>query len=523
MITPFCRISGALVASSILAALVACNSGNHTGPNSVASVAVSPSTATVAVGDTVALVAQAKDPGGNVISGRAFTFASSDTTKAAVNAAGVVTAVAAGSARISATTSGVSGQAQMTLVTVQDNWTTYGHDGHRTAASRASIKGPLKLAWSYTPVGTAKNSLLSTEYPLATTKVVVVREGLSINFGFGITPSAEGVSPAGAHLWTYAMGSDADFGDWASIYNNKLVINDDGIRYVDLNTGKSVHGGGVDYWGESLADSVAGLFLVNDVQIDGPGVFVSAYDTAGKSKWTQNSYRKCRGSASAMAGGLALNNGILFFAPAYSTGADTIHLPFGSGVYAFNASTGAPVTFKSTTPFSRLSADGANVYLVEKTSLVARAQSDLHVVWSVSVTNPGEQAPVLANGLVLIATDADVEAYSAQSGHKAWTSAALSGAAAHWSNTSQGSTCGYVTIPESQGPTATMAAALASRTLVVTAFDGVHVLSLADGHDVWHGPVAGSSGLGNPIIVNDPATGAIVYVTDFAKLYALIP
>jgi hypothetical protein len=98
----------------------------------------------------------------------------------------------------------------------------------------------------------------------------------------------------------------------------------------------------------------------------------------------------------------------------------------------------------------------------------------------------------------------------------------MSGAAAHWYSTYQGGTCGTVQIPVAYGPTTTIAAALGSRTLVVTAYDGIHVLALGTGVDLWHGRVTGIPGnVGNPVIVNDPAKGAVVYVEDGGKLYAL--
>jgi outer membrane protein assembly factor BamB len=224
-----------------------------------------------------------------------------------------------------------------------------------------------------------------------------------------------------------------------------------------------------------------------------------------------------------MAGGLALNNGVLFYAPAYSVGLPATQLPFASGVFAFNTSTGAKVAYHASTPYSRLSADDSRVYLVENTNkLVALAQSDLHQVWSVAVTNPGEQAPVIANGLVIIGTATDVEAYDASTGAKSWSSAAMNGAAAHWYSTYQGGTCGTVQIPVAYGPTTTIAAALGSRTLVVTAYDGIHILALGTGVDLWHARVTGIPGnVGNPVIVNDPAKGAVVYVEDYGKVYAL--
>src|SRR5439155_942477 len=66
----------------------------------VASVTVSPATASVTAGQTVQLAATPKDAGGNPLSGRVVTWASSNTSVATVNGSGLVSGVAAGSATI---------------------------------------------------------------------------------------------------------------------------------------------------------------------------------------------------------------------------------------------------------------------------------------------------------------------------------------------------------------------------------------------------------------------------------------
>src|SRR5439155_653910 len=63
----------------------------------VASVTVSPATATVQVGQTMQLAAAPKDANGNSLSGRTITWASGSTAVATVSASGFVTGVAAGS------------------------------------------------------------------------------------------------------------------------------------------------------------------------------------------------------------------------------------------------------------------------------------------------------------------------------------------------------------------------------------------------------------------------------------------
>jgi uncharacterized protein YjdB len=68
------------------------------------------------VGGTQQLTATTKDANGNVLSGRAISWSSSSTGISTVSSSGLVTAVAAGNATISATSEGISGGAAITVV-----------------------------------------------------------------------------------------------------------------------------------------------------------------------------------------------------------------------------------------------------------------------------------------------------------------------------------------------------------------------------------------------------------------------
>jgi len=81
----------------------------------VASVTVTPATASVAMSQTVQLTATPKDANGNPLTGRAISWSSSDNTIATVNSSGLVTGVAAGSVTITATSEGKSGTASVTV------------------------------------------------------------------------------------------------------------------------------------------------------------------------------------------------------------------------------------------------------------------------------------------------------------------------------------------------------------------------------------------------------------------------
>src|SRR6266513_1669900 len=81
----------------------------------VASVTVAPATASMSVGQTVQLTATPKDSAGSALTGRPVTWTSSNTSVATVNGSGLVTAVVAGTATITATSEGKSGTSAVTV------------------------------------------------------------------------------------------------------------------------------------------------------------------------------------------------------------------------------------------------------------------------------------------------------------------------------------------------------------------------------------------------------------------------
>ena len=90
--------------------------GGQQQPPSVASVAVTPSTATlVSLGETIQLAASALDASGNAVADKTFTWSSSDDSIATVSDAGLVTAVVDGPVTITATTAGVEGTAAIEI------------------------------------------------------------------------------------------------------------------------------------------------------------------------------------------------------------------------------------------------------------------------------------------------------------------------------------------------------------------------------------------------------------------------
>jgi uncharacterized protein YjdB len=91
---------------------------NAPAPVPVASISVSPSAPSIQVGATVQLSAVTRDAGGNVLTGRAISWSSSNTSVATVSSSGLVSALAAGLATITATSGTANGTSALTVTLV---------------------------------------------------------------------------------------------------------------------------------------------------------------------------------------------------------------------------------------------------------------------------------------------------------------------------------------------------------------------------------------------------------------------
>jgi hypothetical protein len=85
-------------------------------PPPVASVSVTPESASLTAGQTVQLTATPRDASGNPLSGRVVTWSTSSAAVATVSASGLVSAVAPGAATITATSEGQGGEAAITVI-----------------------------------------------------------------------------------------------------------------------------------------------------------------------------------------------------------------------------------------------------------------------------------------------------------------------------------------------------------------------------------------------------------------------
>jgi uncharacterized protein YjdB len=99
-----------------VAALGCGGGGGATGPAPIESISVTLTQSSIVIGDHTSGSATARDASSNVLVGRTMTWSSSNSGVATVDGTGVVTAVAAGTAGITASSEGKSGTANLTVV-----------------------------------------------------------------------------------------------------------------------------------------------------------------------------------------------------------------------------------------------------------------------------------------------------------------------------------------------------------------------------------------------------------------------
>jgi outer membrane protein assembly factor BamB len=150
-------------------------------------------------------------------------------------------------------------------------------------------------------------------------------------------------------------------------------------------------------------------------------------------------------------------------------------------------------------------------------ALIARSQKDGSVTWQQAFTSAGAQAPVLAAGMVIVAHDSTtISAYDQATGKKKWD-AMVANAQAYSSPLTFSGGCNNDSVPTVMNPRTTIAAALASQTLVVAGADVIHVLKLETGKEQWSGaPATTMPPYRDPVIVGDTA-----YVMDQTGLVQL--
>src|SRR5437899_6183513 len=185
----------------------------------VASVTVSPATASLTVGATTQLTATPKDANGTALSGRVVTWGTSNAAIATVSASGLARGVAAGSATITATSEGKSGTAAMTVTNVPVATVTVtpaiatlltGATLQLTATPRDALGNPLSgrvVTWSSNALSVASvtGTGLVTGVAVGFATITATSEGVSGSAAITVT-----VLSTGGNYYVAPSGSDAN-------------------------------------------------------------------------------------------------------------------------------------------------------------------------------------------------------------------------------------------------------------------------------------------------------------------------
>jgi uncharacterized protein (TIGR02145 family) len=109
-------LSLTVAALGFLAACGGGDGGTPPSPRAVASVDVTPNSATISPAQSVQLSAIARDAGGNALSGKVLAWSATPASVGTISGTGSVTAIAPGVLTVAATADGVRGEAQVTVV-----------------------------------------------------------------------------------------------------------------------------------------------------------------------------------------------------------------------------------------------------------------------------------------------------------------------------------------------------------------------------------------------------------------------
>ena len=216
-------------------------------PAPVASVTVSLASSSANPGQTTQATATTRDANNNVLTGRVVTWGSSNPAVATVSSSGLVTAVAAGTAQITATSEGQSGSATYTVnspppppapvasvtVSVTSSSLTPGQTTQATATTRDASNNVLTgraVTWnsSNNAIATVSTSGLVTAVAAGTAQITATSEGVSGNTTVTVqaAPPPPGTSnePTGMTLITERSFSALGEAGWYDQDSPNLTI-----------------------------------------------------------------------------------------------------------------------------------------------------------------------------------------------------------------------------------------------------------------------------------------------------------
>ncbi len=209
-------------------------------PDEVSYVTVSPSSATIEEGDTQGFSAAAYNAVSEAISGKTFTWSSSNTAVATiVSSTGVATGKKAGTATIKATVDGVSDTATLRVDKVEVSPSSATIEEGATKQFTASLKsgGSATFRWrsSNTAVATVNSSGVATGKKAGSVTITATANGLSDTATLRVdkvevSPSSATIEEGATKQFTASLksGGSATF-RWRSSDTNIATINSSGV------------------------------------------------------------------------------------------------------------------------------------------------------------------------------------------------------------------------------------------------------------------------------------------------------
>jgi hypothetical protein len=174
----------------------------------VSSVSVSPSSATLAAGESVQLSAVAKDVDGAVVNGSTVSWASSNPAVASVSSSGMVKALASGSSVVTATSQGITGKAAVTVsasTTTADGCPTSGYQRLVNVGTTSQLNAALLDARPGDQIQLADGTYTANPFWIKTSGTAAARSTLCgsrlAKVGTGSIISGNGIALA-ASYWT---------------------------------------------------------------------------------------------------------------------------------------------------------------------------------------------------------------------------------------------------------------------------------------------------------------------------------
>ena len=205
-------------------------------PAPVASVSVTLASSNLTIGQTTQATAVTKDASGHVLTGRSISWSSSNSAVASVNANGLVSALAQGTATITATSEGVSGSGPITItiapvasvvVTLTPSTVIAGQTAQATAVlkdAQGNVLSGRTIAWSSsnTAVATVAANGLVTSVAAGSASITATSEGKSGSTGLTVNAVSSGVDTL--FVDHFDSGTLGDAGRWQDIVSNGASI-----------------------------------------------------------------------------------------------------------------------------------------------------------------------------------------------------------------------------------------------------------------------------------------------------------